>query len=303
MKYCYLLFSFIFILTSCQKDINYSPPNSITIDPIPQFSMSAAKFQLSTRFLKKEVNFTSDRPYLKSVRLFSYDNANRCTEIKLGTIDSSSNSPAFVLKQTITFNYDSTNLLPSSLSSVRTVFPNLVTTYYYQYNEQGQKIKDSVRIKNQSGEPADRVINYQYLHDKVIATPSFTNFSMENNLIDTLSMLSGGNIDKLVSRMIHSTGDDIITYNFTYDQFTSPYSKLNIANSLYFESSSLGLGYNIPLETHYMGVTSNNMTALITGNTIFRFKYIYTPDGYPLKKEMFEPGESTNVYQVTYFEY
>ena len=161
---------------------------------------------------------------------------------------------------------------------------------------------DSVRVKNQAGDPADRVIHYEYDKDRVIATPVLTGFPMENNSLDTLSLLAGGNIERLVSRTIHSTGDQIATYIFTYDNYISPYNNLNIANSLYFESSSLGLGYNVPLETHYMGVTTNNMTSWTSGTYTVSFKYLYDKNSYPVRKEMYLPGE-VNPEQVTLFEY
>jgi len=292
----------ILLMLSCNKEIT-APKSQPTIDPMPQFAVSAKTFEVSAKLLKREISYTKNNPLLKNVRIFTYDNAKRCTEIKLGTIDSSITNPVFNLKQTLTFTYNGSVLLPFSFSSVKTVFPNLVTTFYYKYNNQSRKISDSVRVKNQNGDPADRVIHYVYDNDKVYATPVLTGFSMENNSLDTLSLLTKGNIEKLVSRFIRATGDQIITYAFTYDQFISPYNKLNIANSLYFESAALGIGYNVPLETHYMGVTINNMTSWTTGNYTVSFKYLYTLDQYPVRKEMFLPDDVVNPYQVTLFEY
>ena len=289
------------IFSGCSKDKSNPEPQP-TIDPMPQFAMSAQKFEHSSRLLKREISYTRNNPLLKNVRMFTYDNARRCTEIKIGIIDSSSTNPGFELKQTLTFSYDGSGLLPSSFSSVRTVFPNLVTTYYYKYNNQGRKISDSVRVKNQAGDPADRVIHYVYDNDKVFATPALKGFPMENNSLDTLSLLSRGNIEKVVSRFIRTSGDQIITYTFTYDQAVSPYNKLNIANSLYFESAALGIGYNVPLETHYMGVTTNNMTSWTAGDYTVSFNYLYTHDQYPVRKEMFLPGD-VSPFQVILFEY
>ncbi len=302
MKYWFIPVLVMIFILSCTKDKSSSEPDP-SIDPIPQFSVSAKKFQLSSKFLKREISYTRNSPLLKNVRLFSYDNAKRCTEIKIGTIDSSYSNPVLNLTQTLTLSYDgSSSLLPSSLSSVKTVFPNLITTFYYKYNSQGRKIMDSARVKNQAGDPADRVIHYVYDNDRVYTTPVLTGFPMENNSLDTLSLLTGGNIEKLVSRIIKSTGDQIVSYTFTYDQFVSPYNKLNIANSLYFESAALGLGYNVPLETHYMGVTTNNMTSWSTGNYTVIFNYLYDQDQYPVRKEMFLPGD-INPYSVILFEY
>ena len=307
MKYSiHLLLITLFL--SCSKDKSVPDPAPTinptpTIDPIPQFAVTAQKIsESSSKLLKREVSYTKNNPNLKNVREFSYDNAKRCTEIKIATIDSSSLNPVYELKQTLTFTYEGSALLPSSFSSVRTVFPNLVTTFYYKYNNQGRKISDSVRVKNQLGEPADRVIRYVYDNDKVYATPVFTGFPLENNSLDTLSLLTKGNIEKHVSRTIKAAGDLITSYTFTYDQSVSPYNKLNIANSLYFESPALGIGYNVPKETHYMGVTTNNMTSWTTGNYTVNFTYSYSQDQYPIRKEMFLPGD-TKPTQVISFEY
>jgi len=306
MKYSIIHILLMMFLLSCSKNKSApdpTPPPTPLIDPIPQFAVTAQKIsESSSKLLKREVSYTKNNPFLKNVREFSYDNSKRCTEIKIATIDSSSHNPVYELKQTLTFTYEGSALLPSSFSSVRTVFPNLVTTFYYKYNSQGRKISDSVRVKNQFGDPADRVIRYAYDNDKVYATPVFTGFPLENNSLDTLSLLKKGNIEKLVSRIIKAAGDLIISYTFTYDQFISPYNKLNIANSLYFESAALGIGYNVPLETHYMGVTTNNMTSWTTGNYTVNFTYSYNQDQYPVVKEMFLPGD-TKPSQVIFFQY
>jgi len=278
MKYAIILTLLLVLMLSCDKGVSDPQPQP-TADPMPQFAVSAQKFESSSKLLKREVSYTKNNSLLKNVRMFAYDNARRCTEIKIGTIDSSVANPVFNLTQTLTFTYDGSVLVPSSFSSVKTVFPNLITTFYYKYNSQGRKISDSVRVKNQTGDPADRVIRYVYDdNDKVYATPVLTGFSMENNSLDTLSLLTRGNIERLVSRFIRATGDQIISYTFSYDQSVSPYNKLNIANSLYFESAALGIGYNVPLETHYMGVTTNNMTSWTTGSYTVTFTYLYTAD-------------------------
>jgi hypothetical protein len=291
------------LLFSCSKEESQSSGKTAE-DPIPQFAVTKARFtSTSSKFLKRELLSNSNNPRLWLVKQFSYDNTNRCTEIKIGTIDSSVSSPAFALRQTLTFDYDGpASLQPASFSSVRTVFPNLVTTFYCMYNLQGRKIKDSVRVKNQAGDPADRIVNYTYSYDKVTAIPFFRGFPLENNSFDTLSLLSDGNIGKRVSRHIRSTGDQIIQYTFNYDNAISPYNKLNIANSLYFESGSAGVGFNVSFESQYMGVTTNNVTSYTTGNHTVRFRYWYDQDNYPVRKEMYWPGETTPS-QITLFEY
>jgi hypothetical protein len=301
MKCVFLPLVGLMSLLSCKKSDNPGPPAQA--EEFQQFAVTKAKFEMGTKFLKREVYYFSTKPYLKNVRMFSYDGSNRCTEIKIGTIDSSLANPSFTLSQTLTFHYSNpTALLPSSLSSVRTVFPNLITEFYYKFNGNGLKITDSVRVKNMAGEPADRTIHYVYDKDRVYATPVLTGFSMDNVSFDTLDILKAGNIERQTSRSENSTGISKVTYAYTYDQNVSPYNKLNIANSLYFESSVLGLGYNVPLETHYMGVTTNNMTSWVTGSSKAIFNYLYDQDKYPLQKEMFLLGD-TSPRQVTFFEY
>ena len=235
--------------------------------------------------------------------MFYYDNDKRCIEIRLGIIDSSSTLPVFDLRHTISFTYDGpTSTMPSSLSSVLTVFPGLVTTYYYKYDQKGLKIKDSVRVKNQAGDPADIVIHYVYTNDRAFITPVKTGFPMENSSLDTLYFSKARNIEKLVSRLIKSTGDQITTYNFAYDKSINPFNKLNIANSIYFQHSSIGLGYNVPLETHYMGANSNNMTSWSAGAGTAIYNYSYDLDKYPVRREFILPG-TTSPFQVTSFEY
>src|SRR5690606_10147789 len=138
----------------CTKD---DVPKEPAAQLYRQFTVSETQFEQSFKFLKREISYLAMNPYLKYVRTFSYDAANRCTEINIGTIDSSRTNPTFNLTQTLTFNYEGFSVLPSSLSNVRTVFPNLVTRYYFKYNNQGMKIMDSVRVKNTLGEPADRM--------------------------------------------------------------------------------------------------------------------------------------------------
>ncbi len=299
MKNIFLVYCVVLLSFSCTKE---NLPKEPAAELYRQFAVSETEFEQSFKFLKREISYFATNPFLKNIKMFSYDAANRCTEIKIGTIDSSTANPAFNLTQTITFKYDGQTVVPASLSNVKTVFPNLVTHFYFKYNNQGMKIMDSVRVKNQLGEPADRVIKYEYENERVYSTPEMNGFSMVNNKYDTLEFLSGGNIERLNSKVMKTTGEEFITYQFTYDEGVSPYNKLNIANSLYFENSAIGLGYNVPLETHYMGVTTNNMTSWITGSYKVNFKYLYDGDKYPVRKEMTRPGE-VNPHQVVLFEY
>ena len=256
MKNSMLLCFLIFLFASCDKKESADtttppvPPAPPTISGhFNQFAVTEAKFEQSNKILKREAAFLSNKPAMKYVRMFSYDANNRCQQIQLGTIDSSLNNPQFTLIQTISFKYDGASILPASLSSVKTVFPNLVTTFYYKYNSGGLKIMDSVRVKNQAGEPADRTVRYVYEGFRAYTTPVFTGFSTDNNPFDTLDLLKAGNIERVISKSTSAGLERIVIYNFAYDQSINPYNKLNIANSLYFENAGIGLGYNVPLNT------------------------------------------------------
>ena len=122
MKYSFIPALIFIIMLSCNKEITAPAPQP-TIDLMPQFAVSAKTFEVSSKLLKREISYTKNNPFLKNVRMFTYDNSKRCTEIKIGTIDSSITNPVFNLKQTLTFTYDGSVLLPSSFSSVKTVFP------------------------------------------------------------------------------------------------------------------------------------------------------------------------------------
>ncbi|MGZ8559267.1 MAG: hypothetical protein ACXWWC_13075 [Chitinophagaceae bacterium] len=110
MRYGFLPTLLVIFLISCAKERSISH-QTITNDTIPQFSVSAAKFTPSSKFLRREVSYTINNPFLKNVKLFTYDNAQRCTEIKLGIIDSSVSNPVFNLKHTLVFSYDGASLL------------------------------------------------------------------------------------------------------------------------------------------------------------------------------------------------
>ena len=77
---------------------------------------------------------------------------------------------------------------------------------------------------------------------------------------------------------------------------------MNIATGLYFQNSSLGMGYNVPLETQYMGLNTNNIKAWTSDSYTVTYVYLYDKERYPVKRTMFLPG-NTNPQQVTVFEY
>jgi hypothetical protein len=293
MKYRMLIAFALLAFLSCQKE-NNSPIQEPPVDSIPQLP----------KLLKREVSYTKNKPQLKWVKLFTYDDSKRCTEVSVGVIDSAVTTPSFNLQRKLTFLYDeSSSRMPSSVSSWRKSLPNFTDTYYHTYNNLGHKIKDSVSVKNTSGEIGSFVIHYEYGSDKVSGRPVLTGFPMENSSLDTIYFTEAGNIERQATRHLSAGGDEFYSYIFTYDQGVNPYNKLNIENSLYFQHPSIGIGYNVPFETHYIGFNTNNMTSFKTGTLLVTFKYVYDEDQYPIRKEMFRPSDTVNPEEVILFEY
>jgi len=296
MRYTYALaVAALSLFISCKKEnktsISSSPESSFTIKE---------RFDKASKILSREVSWNYASPLFKYVRTFSYDENNRVNQIKIGTIDSSSISPVFILSRTLTFHYLGLENVPSSVSSVRSVFPNLVTEFYFQYNSDGLKTRDSVRVKNIAGEPADRMTNYVYDKDKIYSTPLANGFTLDNSAFDTLDF-KAGNIE-MISSTYNSSIPAQVIYTFSYDHNINPYNRMNIATALYFQNSALGIGYNVPLETHYIGLNANNMKTWTSDSYTVTYAYVYDKDRYPIQKMMFLPGNS-DPEQVTLFEY
>ncbi len=303
LRNAFFFSAFVLQLGSCTKREHTETVTPLVDDvKFEQFAVSTATFQRKTKFINREVYFYSRQPALKYIRTFSYGPDNRCEKIVLGTIDSSVSNPKFVLTRTITFNYNGASLLPASLSSVRTIHPNLVTNFYYKYDNHGRKVQDSVAVKNTAGEPASKAIQYEYHNGRVYSTPTVRGFPIDNHSFDTLDLLKGGNIERQLTKMFDAGAERRFTKTYTYDQSVNPYNRLNISNSLYFENAALGLGYSVSLENNYLGVTMNNTASINFGNHLIKFKYVYDQDNYPVKKEIVLPGDIDG-YHVTYLEY
>ena len=293
-----LLILFAITGIHCGKTLTENP---VPGEPISQANLSpevVGKLQLLTR----EVSFNSTNPNLKRIREFNYDEQNRCTKIVIGSIDSSRPIPVFNVSRTLTLSYDGASSLPYKVAEVRTVFPNLVTNYYYKYDGTGTKIQDSVMVRNQAGEPASKVVNYEYEKGLIVTTPVLTGFPIFFNSTDSL-FTDNENIVKKVSKTPTPTGDRFLTFTFEYDNKINPYAALNIYNSMYFTNSSLGIGYNVPTETHYMGLNRNNITAFSLDGFKTVVKYQYDKFKYPVKSESFAEVDPSSFRTTTYFAY
>ena len=72
---------------------------------------------------------------------------------------------------------------------------------------------------------------------------------------------------------------------------------------MYFTNSSLGIGYNVPTETHYMGLNRNNITAFSLDGFKTVVKYQYDKFKYPVKSESFAEVDPSSFRTTTYFAY
>jgi hypothetical protein len=300
------LFSLISVaslfLFSCSKD-KLTSQGEVSEEYSTGFNIPSNGPVGRLQLLTREVSFTSNSPSLKQVREFLYDTDNRCTQIKIGTIDSSGNvPPVFNISRVFTFIYEGNNPLPEKVQSARTVFPNLVTEFFYEYDEDGNKINDSVRVLNQAGQPADRNVRYKYIgKDSIISTPEFVNFPIFNNPFDTL-VIDKSNLIRLIRRTLLITGSRLNTYDFEYDNNVNPYNALNIYNSFYLANPAIGIANNVFVQGQYAGISQNNIIAY-TQDIITEFVIDYTYDKfkYPVKSEFYLSGSTFKT--TTYFSY
>lgn len=304
MKHFFTIALSVLLLSGCQKNFLSEQENSLLTEHensqvVPFVPGTIGRLQLLTR----EVSFNSLNPSLKQVREYLFDEQNRCTKVLIGTIDSSGNVvPVFNVSRTLTFVYEGMATLPVKVQSVRTVFPNTITEFFYTYDSKGNKIKDSVRVLFQ-GLPSDRVVHYQYIKkDSVYAVPEFVNFPLTNNSFDTL-YYSNHNIQKFRKYTITATGFNVNEYLFEYDNNINPYSALNVFNSLNLTNPALGIGFNIQVQTNYSGLNRNNVTAFTVAGAPFRFviNYLYDNYKYPVWSEAYPEG-SPNKF-ITYYTY
>jgi len=305
MRNCFTIFLSVLLLSGCQKNFLSEQESTLFTDDENSQVVSFVPGTIGRlQLLTREVSFNSLNPTLKQVREYLFDEENRCTKVLIGTIDSSGNViPVFKVSRTLTFVYEGMAALPAKVQSVRTVFPNNITEFFYEYDSKGNKIKDSVRVTNQFGQPADRVVHYQYIKkDSVYTVPEFVNFPLTNNSFDTLYYFNH-NIQKFRKHTITSTGFNVNEYSFEYDNNINPYSALNVFNSLNLTNPALGIGFNIQVQTNYIGLNRNNITSYMVAGAPFRFEinYLYDTYKYPVWSEAYPEG-SPNKF-ITYYTY
>ena len=296
MKSINLLVSLmILLLASCSKEI--SPDEEI----FETRAISNKNNTKKTKLIKREVSFTVANPQLKIVKQFFFDQRNRVVKVEVGRIDSSLANPTFQVRQTLNFFYNGLNNLPHSMTLVRSFFPNLVTTYYYTYNQFNEKVMDSVKAINVQGQVGYFKVAYTHEGKNIFVTPYTEAFSLDLMPYDTLT-LKNHNIERLIKKTFVRGAETKNEYFFTYDKHPNPFNKLNIYNSLYFTNSSMGVGYNVIFFNHYAGINRNNLLSYGIAEILNHFTYVYDADDYPLKQDSFLSGTSSP-YEITYYQY
>ncbi len=254
------------------------------------------------QLLTREVAFSSATPFRKKVLEFIYDEQNRCTSIFHSVIDSSLEVPLPVLSRTYTFFYTGNSTLPYKTTQVHQELPELVFSYYHTYDKNGLKIKDSISQLNFAGERGWTVIRYDYYKSHITSVPFRAAFSDYLSSYDTI-FFDKSNITKIFTSMPLEASIVRRSVELKYDNNVNPYSVINLYNSLYFTNSTLGIGFNILSETHYMGLSQNNVTETLTGigaKTLVIYEYDNLR--YPVKS-IWSGGLDFRDKRTTYYTY
>ena len=185
---------------------------------------------------------------------------------------------------------------------VPNVFPNVPRPFYFQFDTQGKKMKDSARIVISQTQYAERIINIIRSGNMIMTTPQYVNLSLDNSNFDTL-VIRNNNIDIIRSRTFKQNGNhDYRLEEFGYDQGINPFNKLNISESFLFTNASIGYGFLGPGLTRYIGFSRNNCSGYSLDGVIqTSIQYSYDKDQYPLIAVATYQG--TSYKQVAYFEY
>ncbi len=255
--------------------------------------------------LKKEVYYVSAIPGYRTVKEFQYDNLKRCTTIVVSKIDSANNILAPQTIFILTMKYTGSSMQPYEIDQASSFNPQRPKKFYLTYDLDGRKLLDSTREKNFEGEEIYRLNIYEYKPNRVISTPYISKGSKNYASYDTLD-LQGQNIHRLATFYPDDNGGFWVAQTYTFDNKKNPYSQLNIANALYFMNSTIGMGYNLPQEMHYIGLNKNNMRTIIVSTVeedgLVTIDYTYNNDGYPTKKTMgFDGAEQKEFYEFEYY--
>jgi hypothetical protein len=274
MKYCNLfLIAGIVMLASCQKEID---PIEEIITPVDSV-VNLKKFVIVNPGLVAPADTVLKYD-------FSYDNANRCTQIITQDLQ---NSETY----TTTNFYNNNDTL---ISKRRIVFlpANDTAWEYFTYSSNGQMATDSVVESNGSGGYSTITYNYQVSGNNITA---FINFNSQPLIKGgyLLTRDGRGNIinEKDTSSQYQQGGGYIYTAStdntITYDTHPSPFTKIyprriveaDFENAV---AADVPLYFAIPQSNNILDETRTvapSTSSMISWNN--RYTYQYNPNGYP----------------------
>ncbi|MEO8768607.1 MAG: hypothetical protein ABI402_00925 [Ferruginibacter sp.] len=212
----------LIIFASCQKEINSDVTSNNYISP-PAINDS--------NYLDKIFDLYDNGSGIdtQNISVCRYDNLRRLTSISDSIFDSD--------EINFTYYYNGTDTLPykSMYTDVSSTNADTEIVYHY-FDANQQKIKDSIiNISNDGSSVNVQVINYSYSPGKMygeIATTGILPSSAPVYSRDTATLDANNNIISSLDYIL--SGSDYIlnrTSNFTYDNHSNPFSKLNMFKS------------------------------------------------------------------------
>ena len=269
----YLLASIV-LFNSCKKD---SPR-----DPYP----------LNGNYIDKIYSLWDDGTGMDTMAILTvnYDNLKRVVSMS----DNFSEDWKYV--------YSGNDMKPSKATIGS--YGSLPDTFFYSYNSDGLKTKDSVRTYNSPSDPQRVLVEeYSYQPGRIITITReiVTDPDMNFVKMDTATLDASGNITQ--NRSSRFSGNPLsylnsINSSFTYDNRPHPFSAMNIFNS----NRNLPFGETFALE---MFTPNNRLTQIEieTGSTgsdyQVNYSYEYNADGFPTKIITNHFGE-TEITLITY---
>jgi hypothetical protein len=276
MKTKYLFFIFlaagVFYLSSCQKELSYEI--GTTQNFIDSTNLIDSNY-LDKIFIRDSSGNTID----SSVLIFNYDAQKR-----LKNVISKGNLTAPDSTVFVNFFYNGTDTLPYRTTDGLATFD-----YYFYYDSNGKRIKDSTVEFGTTGNGSDFIkVDYYTYAGSAVYVKSYTNGYIAGSVTysgnDTLSLDSRGNITsaKVYRLNIFSGGLDTSVINSSiFDNKLSPFTKASSFRVFIFS-------YNLSYEQSINMFTVNNLISntvnyyqqSFSSGQVSNFSNSYTPNGY-----------------------
>ena len=239
-------------LWSCQKDITGGEPGSGPTG--------------GGKLIAKHTHQIDQEVWIDS---FSYDQQNRCTEMKWIYIDSSApgSSPQ---EDFFRFHYNGNDALPFKISDTN---KGRNLNWYLFYDGQKRVSRDSI-VNAVNGDLT--ITRYAYSGNRLVANTSFRHSTGTDTWIDTLESDGTNYLRRSSDYAYANFFPQIIA---TYDNQPGAFTNLNITPLFIGGVTQLGDFYqrsrNNPITAEYSTRTSSN-------KFFYTIAYTYGPDGYPV---------------------